>query len=861
MSSYSIHNRSHPIRVVGLALGLASILGAPSPALAELSVSISNVSPESFTVTGSADTGGRVNGVAVANDATTFYVATEWGGLYKSVDAGRNWFQLEGHLPVTTWDVAVDPTNPNKVYATSFYDGRVISLAGINVSMDGGVTWTHPTTAIPPLNFCKPEPNAMADPNGAIRRNEPSAFGISIDPDNAQNVYIGTNCGLAISNNGGVTWTYVDPVPFDDLGNPDPADNIWDVVVHDGGIIDLVGDDGHQRSTDGGVTWTTATTDLLFPGLSSIAVSPDEPYVLFATAGRFAFQSVDGGASWPDALAFAYPESKPQERIPFVATNQRAGSEFDLWYGNIRLYRTTCTTPASPAPGGDARCPTNDWGSSLTEGAHPDVGDIAFQPLVASDACPIMFSNDGGVHFNTRMSSPGCHTPEWDKPDIAPHAMFPYSIDGADQPGTTEEDLYLMTQDNGSWASLDGGALSPLWKNKTGGDGFEVAARSEQVVFFTNGGFFVRNPGMTGGGSVATSPPGNIWGFTFSDTIRSFGPDQYVVTTDSGVFVTADITANPTEWTQLGVASTPSTTINVRVAFSGATPTFFVWSGSGDQTQRMLWRYFGTAPGGTWEQVLPPSGIGGFGAYDVDPNNSDRIIAVNGRPGMDPQMILSTNGGDSWTVLTALDNLMTGGGQFRYKNRRGPDLWLQFPGYSQPTMVAFDPANPKIIVAGAADAGVFVSTDGGTGWTRVTDPLGTDPTKPHIPRPRAAYFDHEPSDTVNIYLASQGHGAVRIRLNPMVLAVVGRVTLLRVHEVGTGYGPATDFLDAEVIVKLDTLPGKAFGFKLRDDADEAARRGMLDLLRDAFNHNRAVRIEYVQVAGLNNSKILRVLNP
>ena len=327
--------RSHSIRLASLAISLASILITPSPVLAQLSVSISNVSPKSSEVTGPADTGGRVNGIAIAGDDTTVYAATEWGGLYKSIDTGRNWFQLEGHLPVATWDVAVDPSNPNKVYATSFYDGRVNSLAGINVSTDGGATWTRSPSAVAP-----PAPYTSA-----ARREEPSAFGISIDPDDRQHVYIGTNTGLAISRDGGTTWQFVDPTPGD------PADNVWDVVVHDGGIIDLVGDDRHRRSTDGGMTWTTAVTDPLPAGLSSITVSPDESYVLFATAGQFAFQSVNGGASWPDALAFDYPESRPQARVPFVATNQRVGNEFDLWYGNICLYRTTCTTPTTPSPG------------------------------------------------------------------------------------------------------------------------------------------------------------------------------------------------------------------------------------------------------------------------------------------------------------------------------------------------------------------------------------------------------------------------------------------------------------------------------------------------------------------------------
>ena len=62
------------------------------------------------------------------------------------------------------------------------------------------------------------------------------------------------------------------------------------------GIIDLIGDDGHQRSTNGGVSWTSA--GVLFGGLSSIAVSPDEPNVLFATTGTSIWQSADGGATW-----------------------------------------------------------------------------------------------------------------------------------------------------------------------------------------------------------------------------------------------------------------------------------------------------------------------------------------------------------------------------------------------------------------------------------------------------------------------------------------------------------------------------------------------------------------------------------
>ena len=86
---------------------------------------------------------------------------------------------------------------------------------------------------------------------------------------------------------------------------------------------------------------------------------------------------------------------------------------------------------------------------------------------------------------------------------------------------------------------------------------------------------------------------------------------------------------------------------------------------------------------------------------------------------------------------------------------------------------------------------------------------------------------------------------------------IGRVTLLRVHDVGTAYGPPNDKIDVEVIVWLDSQPGKAFGFQLRDDSNRPARQGMLDLLRDAFRNNWTVTIDYNIDPGKNNGVITR----
>jgi len=86
----------------------------------------------------------------------------------------------------------------------------------------------------------------------------------------------------------------------------------------------------------------------------------------------------------------------------------------------------------------------------------------------------------------------------------------------------------------------------------------------------------------------------------------------------------------------------------------------------------------------------------------------------------------------------------------------------------------------------------------------------------------------------------------------------GKLSFLRVHDVGTGFGPPTDFLDVEVVAQLNTQPGHSYGFQLRDDANRAARQGMLDLLRDAFNNNWTVIIDYYIDAGKSNGRIIRV---
>lgn len=92
-------------------------------------------------------------------------------------------------------------------------------------------------------------------------------------------------------------------------------------------------------------------------------------------------------------------------------------------------------------------------------------------------------------------------------------------------------------------------------------------------------------------------------------------------------------------------------------------------------------------------------------------------------------------------------------------------------------------------------------------------------------------------------------------IHATLLNASGRITLLRVHEQSSGYGPHSDHIDGEVIIQLDSEPDRAFGFQLRPDENFPMRYRMLALLRDAFTHNRIASIDYLRTGSLNGTLI------
>ena len=125
-------------------------------------------------------------------------------GVYESTDGGSTWRQVLAGDNSTTGavDLAIDPTNPNRVFAAMWDHLREPDLrtyggvgSGVYRSVDGGRTWQRLTNGLP----------ASSPTIGRI--------GVAVAASNPQRVFaivIQTNGlfqGLYRSDNGGDSWT------------------------------------------------------------------------------------------------------------------------------------------------------------------------------------------------------------------------------------------------------------------------------------------------------------------------------------------------------------------------------------------------------------------------------------------------------------------------------------------------------------------------------------------------------------------------------------------------------------------------------------------------------------------------------
>jgi photosystem II stability/assembly factor-like uncharacterized protein len=435
------------------------------------------------------------------------------GGVLFSTNQGQSWQMLRNFGRNTIW-VALDPTNPNRLYASVVHSNATIGGIYVTNDLQNGTaaTWTKltnpPRTEGHPFNINVLANGELVVSYAARRAGSPTNFTAS--------------SGVFYSTDGGQTWSdrsapgmlhYTKDVVIDPH---DATQNTWYAGVWSGwgGAANNLG--GLYKTTDRGVSWTRIHTQHRVSSVTFNPTNPDEMWMTTETNGLWysnniraanpAFQSVAnfpfrqpervfynpfdaheiwvtsfGGGVRVGTLAAAQPG---QLRFnPASYTVNEGDGTVTLWVerldgsdGAVSVSYATANGSAVAGQDYTAKSGTLSWAA----------GDTAAKSIVVTILNDSLHENDEA--FSVVLSNPtggaGLGTPSTAVVTIVDN-------DPPNHPPIARPDRYTMT-----WSrTLNIPAAKGVLMNDTDPDGDALQAVLEQnpthgtVTLLANGGF------------------------------------------------------------------------------------------------------------------------------------------------------------------------------------------------------------------------------------------------------------------------------------------------------------------------------------------------------------------------------------
>ena len=236
-------------------------------------------------------------------DHRVMYVGTQDMAVYRSEDGGDHWRRLtvpnpDGlcvmGFPTRMVRLAIDPSNPDELYAA-------VEVGGLLRSLDGGRTWTDCNAHLLELAG---QPR-WVEPHGERRASEGmmDSHALAVSAAQPGTVFLANRLGLFRSDDRGDTWSDMDIGRFSELTYARDVK----VFPHDDRTllgafsIAAVSDAGSlYRSDDLGNSWVRfdhgVNIDSTLMIIAASAASPDRVYCA-SRRGRV-FGTEDGGKSW-----------------------------------------------------------------------------------------------------------------------------------------------------------------------------------------------------------------------------------------------------------------------------------------------------------------------------------------------------------------------------------------------------------------------------------------------------------------------------------------------------------------------------------------------------------------------------------
>jgi len=296
---------------------------------------------------------------------TTLYVSTNGHGVFRSVNNGGSWKDINSELTrnQACSEIAVDPKRPTTVYAVtqsyvcrSMNSGATWKTLGkgstleevsylaidpltpttlyvigyvnrftkhvILRSVDGGTTWKalslliDSTANVQLIIGSKTSSTLYARVSNSISvsTNKGDTWktisaglanrtvnSLAVDPKLSTTLYAGTSSGLFRSTNSGTTWAKVS-FPVVLTGGKRVGDLVVDPITPSIMYQNCV--NGVLYSHDSGMTWHTASSTSTIGSVNHIAIDPKTPTILYACTAKEVFRSNDSGSTWTKKTTF-----------------------------------------------------------------------------------------------------------------------------------------------------------------------------------------------------------------------------------------------------------------------------------------------------------------------------------------------------------------------------------------------------------------------------------------------------------------------------------------------------------------------------------------------------------------------------
>lgn len=311
-------------------------------------------------------------------DPNRIFANNYLGGNFLSEDSGRTWMNAsQGYTGAILSDVAVDPTNPARVYAAGrtgiwlsddagnswvglrYGEAERIDannwhtieinptnpshllgggMNGITIveSHNGGESWEYrwsmwelwgPEVILKETENMVPTTIAFAPSNPTIVYAGGTHQAIAL----LHETYVFPGVGLLISSDGGQTWNVSENENISDRSVIDLA-----VDPKDEKVIYMATENGLYKSTDSGNTWSLLQIIPDGGMVRAVAVNPTDPeYILAAVEGLGIYISTDGGQIWQAGVAGLEPNGSIHD-IVFDPQNPKKIYTSDYFSGVYR---------------------------------------------------------------------------------------------------------------------------------------------------------------------------------------------------------------------------------------------------------------------------------------------------------------------------------------------------------------------------------------------------------------------------------------------------------------------------------------------------------------------------------------------